>query len=176
MQNQQKFTLITVKKWESYQTSSTDEQQADNTELTQEQHTTNTVVTQSQHSTNTKLTTVKEVKNDKNVINKKINKKDIFISSIELQYQDSLSKWLEYRKTLKTEAQWQYQYEKLKSFDNFEEVVKHSIGQGYQGLYSPNNNSIQNNSVGTLEAMKEVDCIIEQHGDIRPQSLYTQGA
>lgn len=176
VQNQQNFTLITVKKWESYQTSATDGQQIDNTELTQEQHTTNTPLTHDQHSTNTELTTVKEVKNDKNVINKKINKKESFINSVELQYQEPLAKWLDYRKNLKKLEQWQFQYKKLIACSNPTEAVEFSIGQGYSGIYEPSQSFKAKHQVGTVEAMKEVDCIIEEHGDIRPQSLYTQGA
>lgn len=174
VQNQQKFTIVTVKKWGAFQDSATDEQQNDSTELTQEQHTTNTMVTHSQHNSNTKLTTVKEVKNGKNVINKKTSKKESFISSIELQYQQPLANWLEYRKDLKDPKQWQFQYKQLIKFNNPQEVVKHSIGQGYRGLFEPKSNFQANNKQGTVEAIKEVNCIIEESGmgDQRPQSAY----
>tara|TARA_Y100000590_G_scaffold303218_1_gene341868 strand:+ start:6640 stop:7422 length:783 start_codon:yes stop_codon:yes gene_type:complete len=176
VQNNQKFTIVTVKKWESYQASAEDEQLTDDTDLTQEQHATNTVATQTQHTTNTELTPVKEVKNVKNDV-KKINKKESFINSVEFQYQEPLASWLNYRKDLKTLSQWQYQYKQLSKFNNPQEVVEHSIGQGYRGLFEPKPISISNNKQGTFEAMKEVDCMIEQSGfgDVRPPSAYLQG-
>lgn len=54
------------------------------------------------------------------------------------EFKTSLLNWLNYgKKKFKTEKQWIYQYEKLKTFNNYKEVVNHSIGNGYQGLYAP---------------------------------------
>jgi len=52
-------------------------------------------------------------------------------------FKTCLSEWLIYKEALKDKKQWEYQYKKLKEFLNPREVVSHSIGNGYQGLYAP---------------------------------------
>lgn len=67
--------------------------------------------------------------------NKNVNKKEEFILSCDINLQEPLRKWLEYRKDLKKEDQWIFQYKKLSSLTNHKESVENSIGQGYKGLF-----------------------------------------
>lgn len=91
--------------------------------------------------------------NDSEVTNKQKNKKtnklskmETFILSKEEYLRQPLSDWLEYRKDLKVEKQWEYQYKKVKACNNPEIAVESSIGKGYKGVFDDNNCNSQNNS------------------------------
>lgn len=61
-------------------------------------------------------------------------KKETFILSKEEYLQQPLRDWLEYRKDLKEEKQWEYQYKKIKQCINPVTAVESSIGKGYKGV------------------------------------------
>jgi len=79
------------------------------------------------------------------------NTKDSFIQGCDEKLIPYISKWLNYRKNLKLPEQWEFQYKKLKQFNNPEEVVEYSIGQGYTGLYPPKNSIQQSKPTMTQE-------------------------
>lgn len=88
--------------------------------------------------TGDKLIEKKRIENKINKPNRKETTKEKFINSIEEDnLKPLLKKWLEHRKDLKEIEKWEYQYKRLKSFANPKEVVEHSIGNNYQGLYAP---------------------------------------
>jgi hypothetical protein len=161
-----KYRVISITCFTDYQTN--------NNQLTSEQQTNNTQTTNEQQADNKQITTTKE---EKKVIKKNnltvIPKKEQFISAIELDLQEPLANWLEYRKDLKDPKQWQFQYNKLKTFSNPQEAVEYSIGQGYRGLFEPKK-EFSNRKQGTVDAIREVSSVIENSGlgDKRPPSKY----
>lgn len=82
---------------------------------------------------------VKEKEKGKGKEKVNIKEKENFINQLNenKEFKSCLSEWLIYKETLKDKKQWEYQYKKLKEFSNPREVVSHSIGNGYQGLYAP---------------------------------------
>lgn len=86
---------------------------------------------------------LKENKDLKNEIKKlkPSTKKEEFILSKEEYLQQPLREWLEYRKKLVEEKQWEFQYKKLKSCNNPARAVEFSIGNGYTGLFDEKTNN-----------------------------------
>lgn len=179
-----RFQIITVINYAKYQenqanenTQETYKQRENSRQTTDKEHAGNTQRTRQQHTSNTQRTSTKKGKKEsikKNNLTV-IPKKEQFLSTIYFEYQKPLAEWLEYRKDLKDQKQWQFQYNKLKTFSNPQEAVDFSIGQGYRGLFEPKQNFNSNNQKsGTVEAIKEVSNIIEESGlgDERPKSAY----
>jgi len=95
---------------------------------------------------------------------KKINKKEKWLSKLKDDiYTQPIIDWLDYRTSLKDTKQWEYQLKALKKFSNPQEVVDHSIGTGYTGLYEPKQ-SKQKKTI--LEKNLEVIEEMRQRGEI----------
>lgn len=168
------YSIITIKKWTEYQAIPTNIENSNAQQMASERQRNDKSATNESQTDDKQMTTVKECKKviKKNNL-KVIPKKEQFISNIELDLQQPLANWLEYRKDLKDQKQWEYQYKKLKSFSNPHEAVEFSIGQGYRGLFEPKPD-FQQQKQGTVAAIREVGEIIEQSGlgDVRPPSKY----
>lgn len=168
------YSIITIKKWAEYQAIPTNTENNNAQQIASERQADDKPATNESQTNDKQMATVKECKKviKKNNL-KVIPKKEQFISNIEFDLQEPLANWLEYRKDLKDQKQWEYQYKKLKSCVNPHEAVEFSIGQGYRGLFEPKQ-EFNNRKQGTVDAIREVSSVIENSGlgDKRPPSKY----
>jgi hypothetical protein len=97
------------------------------------------------------ITPLATIYNKQHTINNKqqtTDKEKWFLSLEDDIYKQPIIDWLNYRTKLTKKEQWEYQYKVLKKFGNPNEVVAHSIGTGYQGLYEPKNNKTKSFTQG----------------------------
>lgn len=103
------------------------------------------------------------IKENKTKENK--TKKDIFIYSKEDYIQQPLRDWLSYRKDLKDEKQWEYQYKKVKACNNPAIAVESSIGKGYKGVFDDNQYQDSKNSSQEKEYGVDYELLAKLKGD-----------
>ena len=148
LQSTNRFTIITISNYDSYQSNQPTTNQLTNQQLTSDQPTTNQQLTTNKND--------KKEKNEKNII----NKDEILVNSLEIKngYSEVFLRWLKYKRSrnesYKNKDSAFLAYEKLYKLSSGDhnkaiQIIENSMANNWAGLFELKDNGKKINDYGT---------------------------